>query len=39
MESKVIAFTEYDQVDISAFKKTFCLDEKAFKKEMDFLKI
>lgn len=38
MESKVIAFTEYDQVDISAFKKTFCLDEKAFKKEMDFLK-
>ena len=38
MKSKVISFAEYDKVDISAYQKVFALDEKAVKKEMDFLK-
>lgn len=38
MESKVISYAPYNRVDISAYKKVFRLDEKAFRKEMDFLK-
>ena len=38
MKSKVLSFAEYDQVDISMYKKVFKLDEKAYKKEMDFIK-
>lgn len=38
MKSKVLSFAEYDQVDISMYKQIFTLDEKAYKKEMDFIK-
>ena len=38
MKSKVLSFAEYDQVDISMYKKVFKLDEKAYKKEIDFIK-
>ena len=38
MKSKVLSFVEYDQVDISMYKKVFKLDEKAYKKEIDFIK-
>lgn len=38
MKSKVLSFAEYNQVDISMYKQIFTLDEKAYKKEMDFIK-
>ena len=38
MKSKVLSFAEYDQVDISMYKKVFKLDEKAYKKEIDFIR-
>ena len=38
MKSKVLSFVEYDQVDISRYKKVFKLDEKAYKKEKDNIK-
>ena len=38
MKSKVLSFAEYDQGDISMYKKVFKLDEKAYKKEIDFIK-
>lgn len=38
MKSKVLSFAEYDQVDISMYKQIFTLDEKAYKKEIDFIK-
>lgn len=38
MKSKVLSFAEYDQVDISMYKQIFKLDEKAYKKEIDFIK-
>lgn len=38
MKSRVISYAAYEQVDISAYQKVFTLDEKAFRKEIDFLK-